>query len=108
MPVHLQSYNSLDRELLAVWRKNTTAARENWLALKSQYGQEDRELARLAKSEAAECLKHERACTQIIEYIDGKRAGFGELTGDKGGHLLYRVPDELESAFRFCLAMAEQ
>lgn len=101
-PVHLPVYHSLNRESLVGWRKKVIAARENWSRLASEYS----ELRLVAKAELSDCIKHERACTQIIEFIDGKRAGLGEIQGDKYGQLTYRVPIELESAFRFCLGMA--
>ena len=85
------------REALVYWRRQVIAARQNWLSLKGYP-----ELRDLAKDEAADCLKHERACTQLIEVIDGKRVEAGELKGDRTGHLTYRVPPELKDAFAFC------
>lgn len=111
-PVHMPIYRTLDRDKLVAWRKEVIAAREQWLAALAITRKTDfvwprrRRAVAFCKAEAAECLKQERACTQIIEYIDGKRAGLGQLTGDKGGHLLYRVPPELVGAFRFCAGMA--
>jgi hypothetical protein len=110
LPIHIElglPLENPDRERLIGWRKECVQARERWLALQKEYGREDRSLAALAKGEAADCLKHERACTQILEMYDGKRAGLGELKGDKYGFLAYRVPLELMSAFRFCATVAQ-
>lgn len=103
-PVHIPIYHTLNKQSLIAWRKEVISARQNWLFnIKNENNQES---IRFYKVEASDCLKHERACTQIIEYIDGKRAGLGNLQGDKYGFLQYRIPTELESAFRFCLGLA--
>ena len=98
----------MSRDDLVSWRKEVIKARENWLAvIKLCDYKTDRELIKFCKEEASECLKHERACTQIIEKIDGKRAYCGELTGDKYGFLTPKVPKELENAFIFCYGIAD-
>lgn len=101
-PARVPLYHSMARDRLVNWRKDCVQARENWLAITKQYGREDRDLAKIAKEEASDCMKHERACTQIIEYIDGKRAGLGQMQGGT-----YRVPPELASVFRFCAGLAQ-
>lgn len=103
--------NSKDN--LIAWRKQIVAARAQWLdniklARKTDFiWLRRRAFIKFCKSEAADCLKLERACTQLIETIDGKRAAPGELKGNKEGQLSYRIPEELEAAFCLCRGIAE-
>lgn len=101
------------RENLIEFRKRVAAARQQWLANIQEVRRTDfiwlrrRAAIRFFKVEAAECLKLERACTQLIETIDGKRVAPGELKGDKNGYLKYRIPVELEAAFALCRGIAD-
>ncbi len=101
------------RASLVEYRKRVVAARENWRANIQAARRTDfiwlrrRRYIAFCKTEAADCLKYERACTQLIETIDGKRVAPGVLMGDKSGRLSYQIPKELESAFLLCRGIAD-
>lgn len=112
MEEEMRQYDIESRAILVAWRKEIVVARRNWLDAIQIIRANDkiwlrrRAHIKVCKGEAAECLKQERACTQLIEVLDGKRPAAGELTGDKNGHLLYRVPAEIGPAFAFVSGLA--
>lgn len=103
---HYVRYSEERAALLKEKRKEFVQARENWLEIK-KLSSDNREMAKFAKEEASECLKYERALTQVIETLEGKRPSPGDLKGDDRGGLSYRTPPELERHFDYAYALCD-